>query len=128
MSENKYDIVTIDAGPGGYHTAERAGAIGKKVVLIEKDKRLGGVCLNRGCIPTKALLNSDKIYYSAKNSEQFGVTVSGLEYNLNKAVEWKNKTVATLVKGVEYQKKRHNVNVVSGSAQIEDRNTVIVGG
>ena len=76
--------------------------------------------LNRECIPTKALLNSAKIYYSAKNSEQFGVTVSGLEYNLNKAMEWKNKTVATLVKGVEYHMKRHNVNVVSVSAQIED--------
>ena len=79
-------------------------------------------------MPTKALLNSVKIYYSAKSNEQFGVTVSGLEYNLNKAMEWKNKTLATFVKGVDYQRNRHNVNVVSGLAQIEDRNIVIVGG
>jgi dihydrolipoamide dehydrogenase len=128
MSANKYDLIIIGAGPGGYLAAERAAAKGKKALLMEKDKNLGGVCLNRGCIPTKALLNSAKIFHSLKHSEQFGVTASGIEYNLTKAMEWKNKTVSALVRGVEYQMKRHNVTVLIGSAQIEDRNTVTVDG
>jgi dihydrolipoamide dehydrogenase len=127
MSSNKYDLVVIGAGPGGYLAAERAGAGGKRTLLIEKDKNLGGVCLQRGCIPTKALLNSAKTYFAAKNSEHLGVTASGIEYSLPKAMEWKNKTVATLTKGVEYQMRRHNVNVLHGTARIETRNTISVG-
>ena len=127
MSDRKYDLIIIGAGPGGYLAAERAGAIGKKTLLIEKDKALGGVCLNKGCIPTKALLNSAKIFYSAQNSQQLGISVSGVEYDLKKAMEWKAKAVSTLTKGVEYQMKRHKVEVISGTAKIEKPNVVAVG-
>jgi len=126
MSEEKYDVVIIGAGPGGYLAAQRAGAQGKKTLLIDKDKNLGGVCLNRGCIPTKTLLNSAKIFHTSQNSEQFGVSVSKAEYDLKKAMEWKNKTVSILTKGVAYQMKRHNVTVITGHAQIIDKNTVSV--
>jgi dihydrolipoamide dehydrogenase len=126
MSEKNYDVVIIGAGPGGYLAAQRAGAKGKKTLLIEKDKNLGGVCLNRGCIPTKTLLNSAKIFHTAQNSGQFGVCVSKAEYDLEKAMEWKNKTVSILTKGVAYQMRRHNVTVITGHAQIVDRNTVSV--
>lgn len=126
MSEEKYDVVIIGAGPGGYLAAQRTGAKGKKTLLIDKDKNLGGVCLNRGCIPTKTLLNSAKIYHSSINSEQFGVSVSKAEYDIEKAMEWKNKVVSILTKGVAYQMKRHNVTVITGHAQIRDRNTVSV--
>lgn len=127
MAEKKYDIIIIGAGPGGYRAAERAGAQGKTTLLIEKDKSLGGVCLNRGCIPTKALLNSAKIFYSAQNSQHLGVSFSGVEYDLKKAMEWKAKTVSVLTKGVDYQMRRHNVDVLTGSAKIEGQNIVSVG-
>ncbi len=128
MSEQKFDVVIIGAGPGGYMAAGRAGAKGKKVLLIDRDKNLGGVCLNRGCIPTKTLLNSAKIFYSSQNSKQFGVTVSKVEYDIEKAMEWKNRAVSILTKGVAYQMKRHHVAVITGYAQIIDRNTVSVAG
>jgi dihydrolipoamide dehydrogenase len=127
MSDKKYDLIIIGAGPGGYRAAERAGVIGKKTLLIEKDKDLGGVCLNKGCIPTKALLNSAKIFYSAQNSQQLGVSVSGVEYDLKKAMEWKAKAVSTLTKGVEYQMKRYNVEVITGTAKFRRRNVITVG-
>lgn len=126
MKGKKYDLIIIGAGPGGYLAAERAGALGKKTLLIEKDKKLGGVCLNRGCIPTKALLNSAKIFYSSQNSKHLGVSVSGIEYDLQKAMKWKDKTISTLTKGVEYQMNRHNVDVVTGTAIIEKRNIIKV--
>jgi len=126
MSEKKYDVVIIGAGPGGYLAAQRAGARGKKTLLIDKDKNLGGVCLNRGCIPTKTLLNSAMIFHTSQNSEQFGVSVSNAEYDIEKAMEWKNKTVSILTKGVAYQMKRHEVTVITGHAQITDRNTVSI--
>jgi len=128
ISEQKFDVVIIGAGPGGYLAAERAGARGKKALLIDKDKNLGGVCLNRGCIPTKTLLNSAKIFYTSQNSEQFGVTVSKAEYDLEKAMEWKDRVVSILTKGISYQMKRHNVTVITGHAQIIDKNTVSVEG
>ncbi len=127
MPEMRYDVVIIGAGPGGYRAAERAGARGKKTLLIEKEKSLGGVCLNRGCIPTKALLNSAKIFHAARNSQPMGVSCSGVEYDLQKAMEWKANTVSTLTKGVAYQMRRHHVDVVTGNAGIEARNLVSAG-
>ncbi len=126
MLNNNYDLIIIGGGPGGYLAAERAGIKGKRTLLIEKDKRLGGVCLNRGCIPTKALLNSAKIFHSAQNSKHLGVSVSKAEYNLERAMEWKVKTISTLTKGIEYQMKRYNVDVITGTAYIEKRNVVSV--
>jgi len=126
MSEKKFDVVIIGAGPGGYLAAQRAGAKGKKTLLIDKDKNLGGVCLNRGCIPTKTLLNSAKIFHTSQNSKQYGVSVSKAEYNLGKAMEWKDRVVSILTKGIAYQMKRHDVTVITGLAQIVDRNTVSV--
>ena len=126
MSENIFDVVIIGAGPGGYLAAQRAGAKGKKTLLIDKDKNLGGVCLNRGCIPTKTLLNSAKIFHTSQNSQRFGVSVSKAEYDIEKAMEWKNKIVSILTKGVAYQMKRHKVTVITGRAKIIDRNTVTV--
>ncbi|MDY4889228.1 MAG: FAD-dependent oxidoreductase, partial [Sphaerochaetaceae bacterium] len=69
---DKFDLIVIGAGPGGYIAAERAGELGKKVLLVEKDN-FGGVCTNRGCIPTKSLLNSAKQYVHAKEAGKFGV-------------------------------------------------------
>ncbi len=127
MLNKKYDLIIIGAGPGGYLAAERAGAKGKKVLIIEKEKTLGGVCLNRGCIPTKTLLNSAKIFYKSQNSETYGVTVSNAVYNFDKAMAWKGKVVNLMTRGVAYQMKRFNIDVVKGTAKFIERDKVSVG-
>jgi dihydrolipoamide dehydrogenase len=126
MPDTKFDVIIIGGGPGGYLAAERAGAAGKKTLLVEKDQRLGGVCLNRGCIPTKALLNSAKIYHLARHSAEQGVSVDDARFDLARAMAWKAKTVTTLTKGVEYRMKRHGVQVVTGAAKLRDRGVVSV--
>lgn len=120
-----YDLIVIGGGPGGYVAAERAGALGKKVLLIEKG-HLGGVCLNEGCIPTKTLLHSAKLYKNAKTSESFGVTVEGAKYELPKAMAWKTKVMETLRKGVAFKMKHHNVEVMEGIASVCGKNQVKV--
>lgn len=126
MSENKYDLIVIGAGPGGYLAAERAGAKGQNVLLVEKEKTLGGVCLNKGCIPTKTLLNSAKIFYKSQNSEMYGITVSDAKYNFEKAMAWKKKVVKLMTKGVAYKMKVHNVTTVYGKAKFSDKNSIAV--
>lgn len=126
MSDKKYDLIIIGAGPGGYLAAERAGTKGKNVLLIEKEKILGGVCLNKGCIPTKTLLNSAKIFHKAQNSEMYGVTVSDAKYDFDKAMAWKEKVVKLMTKGVAFKMKSNNVTTVYGEAKFTDKNTVSV--
>jgi len=126
MSDKNYDLIVIGAGPGGYLAAERAGALGKDVLIIEKEKTLGGVCLNKGCIPTKTLLNSAKIFYKAQNSEMYGVTVSGAKYDFDKAMAWKGKVVNLMTKGVAYKMKSNKVTTLYGEAKFVDKNTVSV--
>ena len=120
-----YDIIIIGAGPGGYIAAERAGSKNMSVLLIEKS-HLGGVCLNEGCIPTKTLLNSAKIYSQAKKANDFGVNFSGLKFDLAKAMSWKQNVIETLRNGVAYQMKRNNVEVITGTAQFADSKTIKV--
>jgi dihydrolipoamide dehydrogenase len=125
MSEQHFDVIVIGSGPGGYVAAERAGARGKSVLLIEKE-HLGGVCMNYGCIPTKTLLHSAKIYYQSRHSEQAGVLGSDTRYDLNRAMAWKAHVVLNLRKGIEFLMKRHRVTVVYGRAKLIDQHTVRV--
>ncbi|MBY8983575.1 MAG: dihydrolipoyl dehydrogenase [Candidatus Lokiarchaeota archaeon] len=97
--EKVYDLAIIGAGPGGYHSAIRAAQYGAKVALIEKDK-LGGTCLNRGCIPTKALLASAHFIEKLQDAEEFGVEITGISSNFSKVVERKNKIVNELGTGI----------------------------
>lgn len=112
-----YDIIIIGAGPGGYVAAERAGAQGLKVLLIEKSE-LGGVCLNRGCIPTKSLLHSAKVYTHAREGERFGVQATDITFDLTTAMAWKEQNMNTLRKGITFLMKKNKVNVVHGTARI----------
>jgi dihydrolipoamide dehydrogenase len=125
MSEQQFDLIVIGSGPGGYVAAERAGARGKSVLLIERE-HLGGVCMNYGCIPTKTLLHSAKIFYQSHHSEQIGVFGSSTRYDLEKAMAWKENVVLNLRKGIEFLMKRHHVTVVNGHAKLVDQHTVQV--
>lgn len=117
-----YDLIIIGGGPAGYLAGERAGHEGLKVLLIEK-RYVGGVCLNEGCIPSKALLYSAKIYDNAVHGEQYGVTVTNAALNHAAVVERKNKVVDTLVMGVRSKLRNNKVTVVEGAAEIAGRSS-----
>ena len=114
------DLAIIGGGPGGYVAAERAGAAGLSVVLFEKNS-LGGVCLNEGCIPTKTLLYSAKVYDYAQHAERYGVTVDGSSLDFAAVLKRKEKVVRKLVAGVKAQMKNAGVEVVAAQAGIAGR-------
>ncbi|MCF7944378.1 MAG: dihydrolipoyl dehydrogenase [Spirochaetia bacterium] len=120
-----FDLIIIGAGPGGYIAAERAGAMGKKVLIIEKEQ-LGGVCTNWGCIPTKSLLNSAKQYVHAQEADKFGVHIEKARFELSEAMEWKNEVVQTLRDGIQYLMKKNTVTVEFGEAEVTDAHHVKV--
>ena len=115
-----YDLMIIGGGPGGYVAAERAGAAGLKVVLFER-KSLGGVCLNEGCIPTKTLLYSAKVYNYAKTGDHYGVYAADPSFKYDEIVARKNKVVKKLVGGVKAAMRGNGVEVVAESATILGR-------
>ena len=117
---DKFDVLVIGGGPGGYLCAERAAQGGLSVCLFEA-KHMGGTCLNEGCIPTKTLLNSAKLYRHAKDSAAFGVTSENVAFDHKKVLERKGKVVKSLVTGVEKAMKALNVTVVTAPAKIEGR-------
>ena len=116
----KFDLLVVGGGPGGYMCAERAAQGGLKVCLFEK-RALGGTCLNEGCIPTKTLLNSSKMYRHATESAAFGVTVTGAVYDHAKVIDRKNKVVKTLVSGVGATMSANKVTVITADAKITGR-------
>jgi dihydrolipoamide dehydrogenase len=121
-----YDLIVLGGGPAGYLAAERAGHAGLSVLLIEK-RFLGGVCLNEGCIPSKALLYSAKVLDYAKHGESYGVKVEGVSIDHKAVVERKNKVVKTLVSGIKAMMRANKVTVVEGEGRITGKNTVKVG-
>lgn len=112
-----YDLAIIGGGPAGYVAAENAGARGMKVVLFEK-RELGGVCLNEGCIPTKTLLYSAKMYDHAQGGKKYGITAEGVAYDYKKIADRKTKVVRKLVAGIKMKMEHNNVEVVRGNAYI----------
>ncbi|MFX1346910.1 MAG: FAD-dependent oxidoreductase, partial [Promethearchaeota archaeon] len=117
MSELLYDLAIIGAGPGGYHAAIRAAQYGAKVALIEKDK-LGGTCLNRGCIPTKALYSSVQSIERLKDFDELGIEIKDYSLNFKKAVERKNRVVEELVGGIEVLEKAWKNDLFYGHGKI----------
>ena len=115
-----FDLIVLGGGPAGYLAAERAGHAGLKTAVAEK-RALGGVCLNEGCIPSKAFLNSAKYYNHARHAEPYGVTCTGVSIDHSKVVARKNKVVKQLVSGVGMQMKRNGVTVLTGNAVIEGK-------
>lgn len=122
----KYQIIIIGGGPAGYTAAEVAGKAGLSVLLFEK-QNLGGVCLNEGCIPTKTLLYSAKLYDTAKHASKYAVTVPEVSFDLSKVIARKSKVVRKLVLGVKSKLSSNKVVVISGEATVLDKNTVRCG-
>lgn len=118
-------VIIIGGGPGGYVSAIRAAQLGCEVSLIEKDK-LGGTCLNKGCIPTKTLYRDAEIINTLKRADEFGIELDGFSLNTKKIQERKNKVVDQLVKGIGQLIKANKINLLQGEASIKDKNTVIV--
>ncbi len=124
----KYDIIVIGSGPGGYVAAIRASQLGKKVAIVEKAE-LGGVCLNWGCIPTKALLKSAQVYTYCKNAAHYGIAIEGeVKPDWEKVVA-RSRTVAdTMSKGVAFLMKKNGIDVINGFGRLADKGKVEVDG
>lgn len=121
-----YDVVIIGAGPGGYVSAIRLGQLGKKVLVVER-KYLGGVCLNEGCIPTKALIHAshlkEKLSYARK---EMGLIINDEMYDIEKLRSWKLRVVERLKKGIEILFKNYSIDYVMGEGGLRDKNSVEV--
>ena len=123
----KYDVVIIGAGPGGYVAAIRASQLGLKTAIIERDK-LGGICLNWGCIPTKALLRSSEIHHLLQNAEQYGFKIKGIEFDIQKIVDRSRKVAAQLSSGIDHLMKKNKIDVIKGTAKIIAAGKISVDG
>lgn len=123
----KYDIAIIGAGPGGYTAAIRAAQLGKKVVLIEKGE-LGGTCLNYGCIPTKCIQYSTKLYSKIKKSSYFGINSENVSLDYSKVIDRKDRIVGQLKKGLQLLFKENGVEVIVGVGKLLNKNTIDVNG
>src|SRR3954465_12237982 len=116
---DKFDVVIIGSGPGGYVAANRAGQLGLKTAIVEKDKELGGTCLNIGCIPSKALLtSSDHFVFAKKEAQKHGIMIENVSVDLNKMLQRKDKVVKTLTGGVRALMKTNKVTTFEGTGTI----------
>ncbi|HVY87018.1 MAG TPA: FAD-dependent oxidoreductase, partial [Caulobacterales bacterium] len=123
----QYDLVIIGGGPGGYNAAIRAGQLGLKTAIIEKRGKLGGTCLNVGCIPSKALLHASEFYDEARKTfPAMGINVSGLSLDLAKMQAQKEEAVDGLTKGVEFLMKKNKVDYIKGAGRIVGQGRVDV--
>ena len=113
----KYNVAIIGGGPAGYTAAEKAAAQGLSVVLFEKNA-LGGVCLNEGCVPTKTLLYSAKVYDTLKHASKYGISADAFSFDMDKIIARKNKIVKKLTGGIKLKMKEHRVEVIQGEACI----------
>ena len=120
------EVVVLGAGPGGYTAAFRAADLGKQVVLIEKHASLGGVCLNVGCIPSKALLHVAKVITEAEEVEHHGVTFGKPKIDINKIRSWKESVIGKLTGGLAGLAKQRKVQVVQGMAKFSSANSLVV--
>ena len=126
-SDEEYDVAVLGSGPGGYTAAFRAADLGLKVVLIERYTTIGGVCLNVGCIPSKALLHTAKVITDAEDTASHGVSFSQPKIDLDQLRNWKsNKVVKKLTMGLAQMAKQRDVEVIEGEGKFSSSNQIIV--
>ncbi len=125
MAETSFDLIVIGAGPGGYVAAIRASQLGMKVCIIEREN-LGGICLNWGCIPTKAMLRSSEVFHLMHRAKEFGLKAEGISYDLDAVVKRSRKVAGQLSGGIGHLMKKNKVTVVMGEATIPAKGKVSV--
>ena len=127
MSSSTYDITVIGSGPGGYVAAIRCAQLGMKTAIVEKEKTLGGTCLNVGCIPSKAMLDSSEHYFQAQHQfAEHGIQVTDLKVDLKQMVKRKAEVVDKTTSGVDFLMKKNKVDVFKGTGSFIDKNTIQV--
>jgi dihydrolipoamide dehydrogenase len=124
-----YDLIVVGSGPGGYVAAIRAGQLGLKTALVERDRgRLGGTCLHRGCIPTKALLHAARLYEETRHMKEWGIEADGVKLNWKTVQKRKEKILDQLNRGIQSLLKKNKVEVLAGSGRLQGARTVAVDG
>ncbi len=118
MADHKSDIVIIGAGPGGYVAAIRAAQLGLRTIIVERE-HMGGVCLNWGCIPTKALLRTAEVYTNMQHAESFGLRAENIGFDIDAVVKRSRTISGKLAGGVSYLMKKHKITVIDGTARLE---------
>src|SRR5512139_886809 len=127
MADRQYDVTVIGGGPGGYVAAIRAAQLGMTAAVVERE-RLGGICLNWGCIPSKALLKSAELYATFKRSEEFGISHKDLKFDFTKIIQRSRDVSDRITKGVEYLMKKNKIDILSGSGKLTGKNSIEVSG
>jgi dihydrolipoamide dehydrogenase len=125
MIDKKFDIVVLGGGPGGYVAAIRASQLGLSVALVEKE-HLGGICLNWGCIPTKAMLKSAEVFDTLNKASDYGVKAENVSFDLSKIVDRSKKIASQLSSGVKHLLHKNKVEVINGLGVLENKNTIVV--
>ena len=125
MEEKKHaDVLVVGSGPGGYASAFRASDLGKNVIMVDREKKLGGVCLNRGCIPSKTLLHISKIIQEARLLSSIGVEFSKPKIDLDKIREHKNNIISKMNSGIAQMAKAREVQIIQGEAKFQSDNLI----
>src|SRR5262249_57944413 len=125
MADTSFDIIIIGSGPGGYVTAIRSAQLGFKTAMVERDY-LGGICLNWGCIPTKALLRSSEIFHYLQNAKDYGLTADNVGFDTKAVVQRSRAVAKRLSDGVDFLMRKNKVQVIWGEAALEAPGKIVV--
>ena len=127
MSETRFDLAVIGAGPGGYVAAIRAAQLGLKAAIVERDQ-LGGICLNWGCIPTKALLRTSELYTAMRRASEFGLAADNVRFDIARVVERSRKVAERLSNGVAYLMRKNKIEVIKATARLRGEGRIALIG